>query len=67
MDGNAYKIKATKPSGGAVIFLHGLGDSGEGWSMVSSLDSDWLAYQNLPLQLVKFRSSNNEWQHIDLT
>ena len=37
MDGNAYKIKATKPSGGAVIFLHGLGDSGEGWSMVSHL------------------------------
>ena len=46
MDGNAYKIKATKPSGGAVIFLHGLGDSGEGWSMVSHPDSDWLAYQN---------------------
>ena len=45
MDGNAYKIKATKPSGGAVIFLHGLGDSGEGWSMVSHLDSDWPAYQ----------------------
>ena len=50
MDGNAYKIKATKPSGGAVIFLHGLGDSGEGWSMVSlSINSDWSANQKIDL------------------
>jgi len=32
MEGNAYKIRATAPVKGAVIFLHGLGDSGEGWS-----------------------------------
>ena len=34
MEGNAYKVKAKEPSRGAVIFMHGLGDSGEGWSQV---------------------------------
>ena len=34
MEGNAYKVKAKEPSKGAVIFMHGLGDSGEGWSQV---------------------------------
>ena len=35
MEGNAYKVKAKEPSKGAVIFMHGLGDSGEGWSQVN--------------------------------
>jgi len=32
MEGNAYKVKAKATCKGAVIFMHGLGDSGEGWS-----------------------------------
>ena len=34
MEGNAYKVKAKDTCKGAVIFMHGLGDSGEGWSQV---------------------------------
>merc|ERR1712113_241578 len=33
MEGTAYRVKASSSIRGAVIFLHGLGDSGEGWSM----------------------------------
>jgi len=35
MENNAYRVKPTGDCKGAVIFLHGLGDSGEGWSSVS--------------------------------
>ena len=34
MEDGAYKVKAKNGNNGAVIFMHGLGDSGEGWSMV---------------------------------
>ena len=43
MEGNAYKVKAKATCKGAVIFMHGLGDSGEGWSQVSfALELDCL-------------------------
>jgi len=32
MEKNAYRIAPKEPCKGAVIFLHGLGDSGSGWS-----------------------------------
>ena len=31
MENNAYRIQPTEPIKGAVIFLHGLGDQGQGW------------------------------------
>ena len=31
MESNAYRIQPTEPIKGAVIFLHGLGDQGQGW------------------------------------
>ena len=37
MENNAYRVQPKETAKGAVVFLHGLGDSGQGWSMVSHM------------------------------
>ena len=47
MENNAYRVQPKETAKGAVVFLHGLGDSGQGWSMVSRMI--WMLEKKLNL------------------